>query len=538
MKPLFFLLALAFAQPVYAQVYKEPVKPKLVVGIVVDQMRAEYLQRYAAKYSDRGFKRMMREGYHFRNHHFEYFPTYTAPGHASVYTGTGPAHHGIIGNDWFVEATGKNMYCVGDSTVKTVGANSRNGEMSPENLMANTITDQLRLSTSFQAKVVGISMKDRGAVLPAGHFGQAYWYDESIGGFITSTYYRKELPVWAKSFNDAKPVDKLLSQDWVTLLPIEQYTESLQDDNPWEGRLRGEDKPVFPHKLPLLRKLNGPGVLRDSPFGNTLVVDFARAAIEGENLGNNSVPDFLALSFSSPDYLGHRFGPHSIEVQDTYLRLDLLLGEFFDYLDAKFGKDGYLVFLTADHAGEDNPGWLASLGQTVNYFNGPAVVKKLKSHLFTQFGDSLVREWNNQQIYFDRTAITSKKLDFDAVESETARFLSRHPGVAAAYTGSALRNGQVNSPLGKFVQNGFLAQRSGGVTVIFSPGWLEYNRTGTTHGSPWVNDTHVPMLFMGKGIPNGFSVKRTGITDIAPTLSMLLGIRLPNAASGHPMPFE
>jgi predicted AlkP superfamily pyrophosphatase or phosphodiesterase len=284
--------------------------------------------------------------------------------------------------------------------------------------------------------------------------------------------------------------------------------------------------------------LNGPGVLRDSPFGNTILIEFARAAIEGEDLGNNTVPDFLAISFSSTDYLGHRFGPHSIEIQDTYLRLDLLLAEFFEYLDKRYGKDQYLVFLTADHAGEDNPGWLASMGQPVNYFNGPAVMKQLKGHLYETFGDSLVRYWNNQYVYFYQDVIKEKNLKIVDVEEVTARFLAKLPGIAATFTSTTLREGTSSSYLGKYVSNGYLAQRCGNVVAIFSPGWLEYNRTGTTHGSPWVNDTHVPMLFMGQGVKAGSSTKRTHITDIAPTLSMLLGIRLPNASTGQPMVFE
>lgn len=513
-------------------------QPKLVVGIVVDQMRQEYLQRFQSKFGENGFKRLQREGFQFRNHHYEYFPTYTAPGHASIYTGTTPASHGIVGNDWFVEETGKSMYCVEDSSVKTVGSNSRLGEMSPRNLLSNTITDQLRLSTMMKAKVVSISIKDRGAILPGGHFGKAFWFDESIGGFITSTHYSKTLPEWMETFNQSKPVEKYLSQPWNTLLPIDQYTESLPDDNPWEGKLRSEDKAVFPRDLPKLRKLNGPGIIRDTPFGNNLLFDAAVAAINGENLGKGTATDFLALSFSTPDYMGHRFGPHSVEVQDMYLRLDLLMAELLTTLDRQVGKGNYLLFLTADHGAEDHPGWLASMGFPVNYFDGNILKQRLRAHLAGKFGDSLVTDWNNQQVYLDRQKISDLKLDLASVEQETAGFLQRYPGIAHVFTASALQQGAVGSFTGRFVQNGFFAKRSGSVTAIFQPGWMEYYRVGTTHGSPWANDTHVPMLFFGYKVPPGSTTRRTHIADIAPTLSMILDIRHPNAASGTPMNFD
>ena len=336
-------------------------KPKLVVGIVVDQMRQEYLYRFEKKFGNGGFRRLMSDGFMLKNAHYSYIPTYTGPGHASVYTGTTPALHGIIGNDWFDKTLKANVNCVGDPNQKPVGVAEGNGDVSPWRLLTTTITDELKLATQKSGKVIGLSMKDRGAVLPAGHMADgAYWFDGPSGKFISSTYYKPGLPVWLEKFNALNLADQYLNREWKPLLPLDQYTESGPDNTPYEARLKGKDIPsTFPYNLKELRTKNpGFDLLISTPFGDDILTEVAKAAIEGENLGADEITDFLAVSFSTPDYVGHGMGPNAVEVEDTYLRLDKNIEDLLNDLDKKVGTGKYVVFLTADHAVSDVPQYL------------------------------------------------------------------------------------------------------------------------------------------------------------------------------------
>lgn len=332
--------------------------PKIVVGIVIDQMRQEYLYRYKDKWSSNGgFMTLINQGTMFVNAHYTYFPTYTAPGHASIYTGTTPFNHGIVANEWFDPVQKKDMYCVWDDNEFSVGCFNEAGKMSPRNLKVTTITDELKLVSAGRSKVFGVSLKDRGAILPAGHMADAaYWLDGASGNFITSTYYMKKLPEWVEKFNAEKKAMKYLDREWQTLFPVDQYTESYKDSSGYEQPLDGK-KSYFPYDLKSLSLNSGPMIIRYTPWGNTLLFDFAKALIENEALGTGKWTDFLCISFSTPDYIGHAYGPRSVEIEDMYLRLDKELGDFLNYLEKKFGKDNVLVFLTADHGGAENTGF-------------------------------------------------------------------------------------------------------------------------------------------------------------------------------------
>jgi len=321
-----------------AAVKKEPAAPKLVVGIMVDQMRWDYFYRFNARYGENGLKRMLREGFACENTFIPYAQTVTAAGHASVYTGSTPAINGIMGNEWYERDLGRSVYCVEDAGVKTIGGVASAKPMSPRNLWTTTITDELRLATNFRSKVIGIAIKDRGGILPAGHSANAaYWFDPGSGHWVTSTYYMNQLPAWATRFNERKVVDSLLRLDWNTLYPIGTYTQSDADDRPWEGRPNNVPKPTFPYALAQFAGKNY-GAISTTPQGSTLTLSFAKEAILAEEMGKDDVTDFLAVSLSSPDYIGHTFGPNSIEIEDTYLRLDRDLADFFDMLDKKVGK--------------------------------------------------------------------------------------------------------------------------------------------------------------------------------------------------------
>ncbi len=534
-----FLLSLLLSNNLYPQSNKTKTTsttPKLVVGIVVDQMRYDYIYRFWNKYGNGGFKQLVNEGFFCRNTHYNYMPTYTAPGHASIYTGTTPAVHGIIGNNWFVKESNKSTYCTDDKSVKTVGSTSAAGEMSPANMWSSTITDELRLTSNFGSKTIGISLKDRGSILPAGHLANAaYWFDSQNGAFITSTHYMQALPEWVNTFNGQDKAREYLRIPWTTLMPIAQYTESLPDDNPYEGLFKGEEKPVFPHNLPEIHKQEGYEAIRSTPYGNSIVTDFALAAIQAEKMGQGPATDFLAVSYSSTDYIGHKFGPRAIELEDTYLRLDRELARVLNYLEENLGKENVLVFLTADHAGAEVPAYLQSLHMPAGYFNSKNYVTSLKTHLYQTYGDSLVSTFINQQVYLRNDAVASGKLAIEEVQQTIARYALSFDGVASTLTGQSLQENEYTQGIKQLIQKGYHARRSGDVILNFHPQWLEYSKTGTTHGSPYTYDTHVPLLWYGWKIKSGSTAEYVAITDIAPTLAIFLNTSFPNGNTGKPI---
>ncbi|RFP66295.1 alkaline phosphatase family protein [Hymenobacter lapidiphilus] len=563
-RSLTLLLAATLALPALAQKKKPTAatleRPKLVVGIVVDQMRYDYLYRYWSKYGQGGFKRLLGEGFSYENAHFNFVPTYTGPGHASIYTGTTPSGHGIIGNNWLVRETGRATYVTEDKTVQPVGGSLEAGQQSPAHMLATTITDELRLATNFESKVIGVCIKDRGSILPAGHAANAaYWYDGTNGAFISSTHYMQQLPAWAATFNAEGRAAKYLDQPWNTLLPIAQYTESTADDVAWEAAFRGEERPVFPHDLPTLSArlpaavkgaLQATGektapirnldLVRSTPFGNSLTLDFALAAMQAEQMGQRGTTDFLALSFSSPDYVGHQFGPNSIEAEDTYLRLDQDLARLFDYLDRTVGKRQALVFLSADHGAAHSPNFLLEHKLPAGSV-GPRLMRdSLQQQLVRRLGPGQwVQSYENQQVYLNRPLIAQKKLDLYTVQRLTAELMLGFSGVTRALAAEDVQKSHWESGLLMYLENGYYPKRSGDVLVVIAAGWLESYaypiNKGTTHGSGSSYDTHVPMLFWGWGVKPGKSSAPVKITDIASTLARWLHIQEPSANTGEPL---
>jgi predicted AlkP superfamily pyrophosphatase or phosphodiesterase len=533
-----FLLVL-FSIPAFAQSQKDKPagKPKIVVGIVVDQMRQEYFYKFQERYTEGGFKRLMKDGFMMKNAHYNYIPTYTGPGHASVYTGTTPATHGIIANDWYVRSLGRTMYCAEDSTVTAVGGDAENGKISPRNMYSTTISDELRFASNKRSKVVGIAIKDRGASLPAGHLGDAYWFDNITGNFMTSTYYYDSLPTWVQKFNERKLAEKYSSKKWETLFPIETYKQSIADDNTFEGPFIGQEKTVFPYDLPSLMENNGGlGIIAGTPFGNTLTLDMAYAAIEGERLGKRGETDLLAISFSSPDYIGHRFGPTSVELEDNYLRLDRELEQFFNFLDKEYGKDEYLVFLTADHAVADIVDYMLSENVPAGNFNTRYILTQMRGFSILKYGEgNWISSFTNEQVFLNYDLAKEKGVDIEQMQRELAGFLLKFPGIKEVYTGTDMRRMDYLTGKKSLLQMGYNHKASGDLLLILEPAWLSSSFKGTTHGTGYTYDTHVPIVFMGWNVPHGESSKYVTVTDIAPTLSMMLDIRLPNGATGQPI---
>jgi predicted AlkP superfamily pyrophosphatase or phosphodiesterase len=520
-------------------------KPRLVVGIVVDQMRQEYLYRFANKFGTGGFKRLMGEGFMMRNAHYNYVPTYTGPGHASVYTGSTPAIHGIIANEWYDKNLRKMVNCVEDARYKPIGNDQGNGDVSPSRLLASTITDELKLFTQLEAKVVGISLKDRGAVLPAGHTPDgAYWYDGKSGKFISSTYYKEALPVWVDKFNAQNLADHYLSTEWKTVLPLDQYTESGPDDTPYESKFKGTAKAVFPYNLRELRKLNDNfEMITRTPFGDDLLTEMAKATIDGESLGKDDITDFLTVSFSSPDIVGHAFGPNSVEEEDLYIRLDRNIQDLLEQLDKKVGQGKYLVFLTADHAVADNPQYLKDNSFPADYFKLRDVKKGLDGFLGKHFpGKKVIDTITNDQVFLNQELFAGDPktagIDLLIATELITKYLLATPGVAQVYSSTALHQADYNEKgIKGMIVRGFNHKRSGDIAYALEPGWITFysSTTGTTHGSSYTYDTNVPMLFYGTGIRKGVSVQYHPITDLAPTLSILLKIKFPNGCTGQPI---
>ncbi len=513
-----------------------PDKPRLVVGVVVDQMRYDYLSRFWDKFGDDGFRRLVTQGFNFKNNHFNYMPTYTGPGHASVYTGTTPRNHGIIGNDWYNKFEEKEVYCAGDPGVQPVGTSSSAGQMSPHRMISTTVADENRLFTQFKGKTIGIALKDRGAVLPAGHTANAaYWFHGyNEGKWITSSFYMESLPAWVEKFNSSGKAASYL-KIWNTLQDISTYTESGPDQTTFEGGFSGVT--TFPYNL---KELATAGreyeLVKITPYGNSLTTDFAIAALEGEKLGQDEFTDFLTVSYSSTDYVGHNFGVNSKEVQDTYLRLDQDLARLMKDLDQKVGKGNYTLFLTSDHGGVDVPSYLTSVKIPAGYFETVKFEADLNSFLKEKFQkDNLIENISNMQIFFNYDSLLENDIEPEYLEQVISHYLLQYPQINNVFTRTQLQSGSFSTGISELVQNGFNQKRSGDVIAVLKPAIISYSKTGSTHGSGFSYDTHAPLIFFGKGITAGSTTSYSEIVDIAPTISALLGISFPNSATGRPL---
>lgn len=511
-------------------------RPKLVVGIVVDQMRWDFLYRYYDRYSKGGFKRLMKDGFNCENTFIPYCPTVTAAGHTCIYTGSVPAIHGIVGNGWYDYSEKRDMYCSEDKSVSTVGANNDNGKMSPKNMLVTTICDELKLATNFRSKVIGIAIKDRGAILPAGHSADAaYWYDSKTGKFISSTYYMKDLPKWVNDFNTSEAVNSYYKKEWNTLYPTVTYVQSDVDTNNYESLPLGDDQLHFPYNLSRFADKKDYGKIRSTPYGNSITFDFAKSALINEQLGKDSITDFLAVSFSSTDYIGHAYGPNSIETEDTYLRLDKDLEAFLSFLDKQVGVNNYTLFLSADHGVAHVPGFLEKHKLLNGGVVGSKVEKDLNSFLKEKFlVDSLCIGSSNYQFYLNTVLIDDKKLDKEDIIKASITFLEKIEGIDRALEYSDLQEAMLPKQLKEQFTNGYYPKRCGDILVILKPGYIddEYDNKGTTHGIWNPYDAHIPLLFFGYGINKGKAYDKVFMTDIAPTLSSLLHIQMPSGCIG------
>ncbi|RYG01729.1 MAG: alkaline phosphatase family protein, partial [Chitinophagaceae bacterium] len=477
-----FIVFLTFSQTktAAANATNNP-RPKLVVGIVVDQMRWDYLYRFYDRYAANGaFKKFLNQGFSAENTLIPYTPTITACGHTCIYTGSVPAIHGITGNGWWDRAMQRSVYCAEDNDVKTVGADGTAGQMSPKNMLVTSIADELKLATNFRSKVIGVAIKDRGAILPAGHSADAaYWFDGRSGNFITSTYYMDQEPAWVTEFNKKKLMNSYFEKGWNTLYPIKTYVQSTKDENDYEGKSFGTDQKGFPYDLKKYIDKSY-GVVSSTPYGNTLTIEMAKAAIENEKLGADEITDMLAISFSSPDYIGHAFGPNSIEAEDNYLRLDKEMGEFFSYLDAKVGKGQYLVFLSADHGVAHVPGFSKEKKLPGGTIPDEVWAKEMSAGLKAKFGaEKLIVSSTNYQIHINNNLIDSLKLDRAGIKNFIITYLNKQPEISRAFDLENLSDVTLNSSQKEMVTNGYYPKRGGEIQMILQPGYIDGGATGT-----------------------------------------------------------
>lgn len=550
-KRLLLVFAILGSGMLFAQ--SPPAYPKLVVGIVIDQMRFDYLYKYRERYGQDGFNRLMREGYNFKNTNYPYAPTFTAPGHSSIYTGTTPSVHGIIDNSWFDRDSGKIIENVSDTTVSLVGSARPNpAGASPHNLLTTTITDQLRMASNFRSKVISISLKDRGAILPGGHAANAaYWHDleTSPGYFVSSTYYMEALPDWVSKFNSQGKSDAYLNTTWNTLYPLDTYVQSAPDDNPYERAIGGKSIPTFPYDFKSIReRYKDRGgeyqFLWLSPYGNSLLTEFALETLKNERLGQGKFTDFLCMSYTVSDVIGHTLGPQSVELEDTYLRLDKEIAQLLNSLDASPGKGNYVLFLTADHGAvpvvsylKDNklPGGVASI---------PRYKYELTNYLNSKYGAfEWIQRFESEHVYLNHRLIAERKLNPQDLEQDIASFLVNMDGISWALTAHQLQSEAYPDGMKSLLQKGYDPKRSGDVLLSFDPGFVPQTNAsmtvdkmqGTTHGSGYTYDRHVPLLWYGKGIPSGESVRSVSPTDIAVTLALMLDIQFPSGSDAQPL---
>lgn len=530
-----------------AEKAKKLARPKLIIGVAADQMRWDYLYKFYDRYGEGGFKRLLNEGFTFENTFINHRPSVTAVGHATLFTGTVPAVHGITANNLQIQADGTAPNAVEDKDVQGVECEGEEFQRSPKNMFAGTIGDELRLATNFRAKVIGVSLKDRAAILPAGHSANAaYWLDKKTGKMITSTYYMNELPAWVKAFNAEKRVQKFIEAGWNTLYPIETYIQSSPDDAPWEGgfKVQGEDKnkskdkkelsAVFPYDLKKYSTPEDYSVFYNTPFGNTMTLDFAKETIAQEKLGQGDETDMLTINFACTDSVGHQFSVSAIEVEDVYLRLDKDLEAFFNFLDEKIGKGQYTFFLSADHGGNHNAQFLNEHKLRSNPNEDSNITKELNQLLEDKFGQkNLIINNSYQRISFDQKAISEKSLDEDAIVDVCVKYLQKNPTVAFVADMNQIGDASIPALIKTKMVNGYNKERSGRVQYINKPYHDSLRSRGTGHKDWNPYDTKLPNVWMGWGVKHGRSFRTVHQEDLAPTATSLLRIQTPNAAIGE-----
>jgi predicted AlkP superfamily pyrophosphatase or phosphodiesterase len=520
--------------------YIPPDKPKLIIGIVVEQLRYDQLEKYRDKLGENGIKKLLNEGTAYKNASYQYILTQSAPGYATIATGTEPSFHGITSDNWYLPLRNELIYCTKDNSAKPVGGSYEKGFQSPLNLLSSTFSDELELATNNRSKVYGIGLKDYSSILLAGHAGDgAFWYDDVTGTWMTSNYYMENIPVWVNDFNALMMSESYLNGTWETLHTVDFYSQCLPDSNKYETGFNGLS--YFPYDLDILSSNGKKGLgkirdfsfLRETPFGNSFTNEFALRLIKEEELGSDDVTDFLSISYSSTDYIGHRFGPSSVEMEDAILRLDKDIETLLNYLNENIGKKNVLIYFTSAHGISEIPAVLQDNRIPSGYFQRNQALQLLKSYLNAVYGEAdWVKGYYENQIFLNRTLIEDSKIPLEDIQKKIARFLVQFSGIASAFPYSAFEANDFSNGLLKKISNGFSSQRSGDIIITLNPGWVDKDDYVTNHNSPYDYDSHVPLIWYGWSVNRATVTRKVNITDMAVTLSGLCKIPLPNASTG------
>jgi predicted AlkP superfamily pyrophosphatase or phosphodiesterase len=513
-----------------------PEKPKLIITMVVDQMRYDFISRYWDKFGENGIRKLVGSGTFCKNASYNYLINETAVGHATIATGAIPADHGIISNKWYNNLRDEVVYCVGDEKVRTVGGSYESGRFSPKNLLASTTGDEIHLASNFRSKVIGIALDPAAAILSAGHSADyAFWYDNETGNWVTSSYYTDSLPSWVKEFNGKKIPESYLSRTWEPLYPLSTYTESGSDTSVFEQGLKGRS--VFPYNLDKMsrekRNERDYSLLRFTPFGNVLTRDFATAVVLNEKLGQDDYTDYLAIGFSANENIGKYFGSNSVEIQDAMLRLDQEIAHFLDFIDQYVGIQNTLVILTSDHGLAYTPAYLSSRKIPSGDFNPYSSLSLLGSYLNAVYGKGeWIRFYYGQQIYLNHELIETSGISYQDIQERTAQFLIQFEGVSNAVTSYTLQTSNFSDGIFQKMQNGYHQKRSGDVIINLAPGWIE-KINGDSYHSSYLGDNHVPLIWYGWKIKRSVLTRPVKMIDIAPTISYFLDIARPNVSTGN-----
>ncbi len=520
-------------------------RPRLVLQITVDQLRGDLPRRFEERLGPGGFRYLLERGLHYDNAHYQHANTETAVGHATLFTGADPSRHGLVANEWFDQVTGEQVYNTEDDRHHLIGKEPKpHTGTSPRQILSSTIGDELVVHGGGRSRVYSVSVKDRGAIIPGGHAGKAFWFSKSSGEFVTSTYYYDAYPEWVKAWNAARPADEYRGKSWTLLHDRSTYVFADSDDRPFEASVDALGR-TFPHSLGDGSSKYFYGVLTFTPVGDELTLSFAKALIENEKVGQGKATDFLAISFSSTDYVGHVFGPSSLESEDNVLRLDRTLAELFAYVDEWVGLDKTLIVLSADHGAPEAPEHMARLGMEtgrfpLDWFQSVPLTQALEK----RFGrGDLIAAHSHPYLYLNLEAIRQDALDVAEVERFVADEVQKLPGMAYALTRSDLLAGRIaDAPLQHQIRRSFHPTRSGNVHLVPRHYWYLHSAKeaatmgiAAIHGSPWAYDTYVPIFFAGPGVPTGTVSRRVGPHDIAATLAAYLGVKPPSGSVGTPL---
>jgi predicted AlkP superfamily pyrophosphatase or phosphodiesterase len=523
--------------------YIPPDKPKLIVGIVVEQLKFEQLEKFRDRLSENGIKKLINEGTYFRNASYDYMLTQASPGYATIASGAEPSYHGITSDSWFVPLKNELINSTKDNSVNPVGGSYESGLHSPANLQSSTFSDELSMSSKKKSKVFGVGMSERSAILTAGHSANAaYWFDNTTGTWMSSSYYIDKLPSWVSDFNAMGYAENMINGTWSYFKSEANYSDCLPDSNKYETGFNGVN--YFPYDLKKIRTKWNTGsrkeysLLRETPFANSLTTTFAMKLIQSEKLGKDDNTDFISISYTATDNIGHRFGPSSVEMGDAIFRLDDDIANLLTFLNDSIGKKNVLVYFTAAHGVSEIPLLLQKNNIPAGYFQENQALQLLRTYLNAIYGEGdWVKGYSERQIFLNRTLIEDARLSLDDVQKKVARFLVQFNGVSAAYPYSAFETNDYNNGHLKRIINSFSPQRSGDVIVVLNPGYIEKDGDYVTdHNSPYEYDAHVPLIWYGWTVNRSTVTRKVNLTDIAATLSSLCKVAFPNACTGEPLP--